>query len=221
MTSPLCHLDHSLLSPNVRADEMAAACSDAIRYGFASVCLLPYFVPEARRLLNGSTVRVSTVVGFPHGAIASKRAELSWALDAGAEEVDVVINISQLLSGGRAAVREEILELTTLVHGRGGKIKWIFENAYLGEDEKHFLCEVCTEAEADWVKTSTGFAPTGATPEDIELMRAACPARVQVKASGGIRSLSQAETFLALGASRIGTSRTVAIAEEWLAKNAR
>lgn len=217
--SPLTHLDHSLLSPTVRFEEMVQACDDALRYGFASVCLLPYFVPEAAKRLKNSPVRVSTVVGFPHGAISkeSKFAEASWALKAGAEELDVVINVSKLLSGSMDEVADEIFELTNLTHSRGGKVKWIFENAYLTEDQKLHLCRWCSEARADWVKTSTGFGPSGATVEDVKLMRDACPPDVQVKASGGIRTLAQVETFLALGASRVGTSRTVAIADEWRA----
>lgn len=223
MNSPLPHLDHSLLGPSVTRADLRRACEDALEHGFASVCLLPYFTREAAEILRGSAVRVSTVLAFPHGAeaLAGKLALLETAMDAGAEEVDVVGNVSLLLSGDRNAVELEIREVTARAHERGVRVKWIFENAYLDESKKVLLCELCSDAGVDWVKTSTGFAPTGATLEDVRLMRERCPPRIQVKASGGIRTLSDVEVFLAAGASRIGTSRTLEIAREWRDRQAR
>ncbi len=215
--SPLAHLDHSLLAPTVTREELRNACEDARVLGFASVCLLPYFVGEAAALLRGSDVRVSTVIAFPHGAesLSGKLALAEAALDAGAEELDVVGNVSLLLSGDRSAVEEEIRALTERIHERGGRVKWIFENAHLDREKKLFLCDACSAAGVDWVKTSTGFAASGATLDDVRLMRERCPSSIEVKASGGIRTLAEVEAFLAAGASRIGTSRTVQIAREW------
>lgn len=220
-------LDHSLLSPTAELVQLERSCKIAADLGTASVCLLPYFVPRASELLAGTAVRVSTVVGFPHGteSLRAKLAAAEIALREGAVEIDAVVNVSLVLSGEFDRVAEEIRELTALVHGAkatgrnddgdaAGKIKIIFENCYLSGEDKLRLCELCTEAQVDWVKTSTGFGTHGATPEDVKLMRAACPKHVQVKASGGISTLADAMQYLELGVSRIGTSRTEQIAEE-------
>lgn len=212
----LSHLDHSLLRPTNTEQELRRACLVARELGVASVCLLPWFVQGAARLLSGTRVAVSTVVGFPHGDTApgAKLAEAKVALESGATELDFVVNVSALVSGRTEVVSEEITSLTRLCHERGAKVKVIFENCYLLEEHKRLLCELSTEAGADWVKTSTGFGTSGATVSDVTLMRSLCPPSVQVKASGGITTAAQAAEFIALGASRIGTSRTEAIARE-------
>lgn len=215
-TSVLSHLDHSLLRPTNTSAELERACLVARELGVASVCLLPWFVERAAELLSGTSVKVSTVVAFPHGDTSprAKVDEASVALDHGAQELDFVVNVSALLSGRTDVVKSEIELVTRLCHDRGAKVKVIFENCYLEQQHKELLCELSTAAGADWVKTSTGFGPSGATTEDILLMRRLCPSSVQVKASGGITTAAAAAEFIALGASRIGTSRTELIARE-------
>jgi deoxyribose-phosphate aldolase len=168
-------------------------------------------------------VLASTTIAFPHGvqAMSVKIAETARALDDGAEELDVVANISRMVSGDLVYVRSELAAITDLVQGRGKKIKVIFENSYLNEEQKVALCGVCAAIGADWAKTSTGFSSSGATAEDVRLMRANCPPHVEVKASGGIHDLDALLAFRALGASRIGTSRTRDILEECRLRLAR
>jgi len=209
-------IDHALLKPELAERELEAGCKLALYYGVASVCVLPYFVPRAAAILRGTSVLSSTTIGFPHGghATAVKVAEAERALDDGADELDVVVNVSKVVSGDFAYVRAEIGALVAAVRARKKKIKVIFENAYLNEEEKVALCAICGEMGADWAKTSTGFAKTGATVEDVRLMRARCAPSVQIKASGGIHDLDALLGFCALGATRIGTSRTRDILEE-------
>jgi deoxyribose-phosphate aldolase len=209
-------IDHALLSPALADRELEAGCKLAVHYAVASVCVMPYYLPRTVELLEGSPVLASTTIAFPHGVQATsvKLVETVRALDDGAEELDVVANISKMVSGDLAYVRSELGAIADLVHGRGKKIKVIFENSYLNEEEKIALCHICAAIGADWAKTSTGFSSSGATAEDVRLMRAHCPAHVQVKASGGIHDLDSCLTFRALGATRIGTSRTRDILEE-------
>ncbi len=213
-------IDHSLLNPALTVRELEAGCKLALHYGVASICILPYYLPRCAELVAGSSVRATTTVGFPHGAHATsiKLAEAIRALDDGAEELDVVVNISKVVSGDWAYVRSELSAITEAIHSRGRKIKIIFENGYLGVPEKTALCALCGEIGADWAKTSTGFAPGGATPDDVKLMRAQCPPNVAIKASGGIRDIDAVLAFRALGATRIGTSKTREILEEWRRK---
>jgi len=209
-------IDHALLSPALTDRELEAGCNLAVHYGVASVCILPYWLARAAEILRGSSVLASTVIAFPHGGQTTsvKLFETSRALDDGAEEIDMVVNISKVVSGDFAYVRSELGAITDLVHARGKKIKVIFENSYLNEAQKVRLCATSGEVGADWAKTSTGFSTGGATADDVRLMRAHCPARVEVKASGGIHSLDKLLEFRALGATRIGTSRTRDILEE-------
>jgi deoxyribose-phosphate aldolase len=209
-------IDHALLNPALAERELEAGCKLAAHYGVASVCILPFYLPRAVSLLAGSSVAPGTTVAFPHGAEATqvKVAETLRALDDGAEEIDVVVNISKVVSGDHAYVRAELGQITAEVHARGKKIKVIFENSYLNERQKIDLCSISAEVGADWVKTSTGFSSNGATVEDVRLMRAHSPRQVQVKASGGIHDLDGLLSFRALGATRIGTSRTRDILEE-------
>ncbi|MGO9775694.1 MAG: deoxyribose-phosphate aldolase [Terracidiphilus sp.] len=209
-------IDHSLLNPSLTAPELEAGCALAIRYEVASVCILPYYLARCADLLAGSTVIPSTTIGFPHGGhtTAIKIAEARQALQDGGRELDAVINISKARSGDWQYIRDELLAITQLVHDGGAKIKIIFENAYLDDAAKIRLCEICGEIGVDWVKTSTGYAPSGATLSDLELMRKHSPARVQVKAAGGIRDLDTLLKVRALGVSRVGATRTEAILED-------
>ena len=160
----------------------------------ASVCILPYYLKRCAELLRGSDVRASTTIGFPHGGhtTAVKVAEARQALDDGGEELDMVVNTQQVLSGDWDYVRREIAAVIELTHGRGGKVKVIFENCYLRTSQKIRLCEICGELRADWVKTITGYGTGGATLDDLPLMREHSPAHVQVKAAGGVRDLDMA-----------------------------
>jgi deoxyribose-phosphate aldolase len=216
-------IDHALLSPALGDRELEAGCKLAAHYGVASVCIMPYYLPKAVELLRGSSVRPSTTVAFPHGqqATSVKLAETLRALDDGAEELDVVANISRVVSGDFAYVRSELAAIADVVHGRGKKIKVIFENSYLDEQQKIALCKIAASIRADWAKTSTGFSSSGATPDDVRLMRAQCPPEVEIKASGGIHDLDALLSFRALGATRIGTSRTRDILEECRKRLAR
>ena len=209
-------IDHSLLNPSLTAPELEAGCALAVRYNVASVCILPYYLARCAELLRGTTVNASTTIGFPHGGhtTAIKIAEARQALKDGGQELDAVINISKARSGDWQYVRDELLALTQAIHGGGAKVKIIFENSYLDDAAKIRLCEICGEIGVDWVKTSTGYAPSGATLSDLELMRRHSPARVQVKAAGGIRDLDTLLTVRAIGVSRVGATRTEAILEE-------
>jgi deoxyribose-phosphate aldolase len=209
-------IDHSLLNPSLTIPELEDGCSLAVRYNVASVCILPYALARCAEILAGSTVKASTTIGFPHGghSTATKLAEVRQALEDGGQELDAVINISKARSGDWRYVRDELLALTDTVHAGGAKIKVIFENAYLDDAAKIRLCQICGEIGADWVKTSTGYAPSGATLPDLELMRKYSPVRVQVKAAGGIRDLDALLAVRAIGVSRVGATRTESMLED-------
>ena len=209
-------IDHSLLNPTLREADLEAGCHLAVEYEVASVCILPYFLRRCAALLDGSAVRPSTTIGFPHGGHATgvKLAEARQALADGGRELDMVVNISQVLSGAWAYVREDIRAVLDATHAAGQKLKVIFETAYLQDEHKIALCEICGELGADWVKTSTGYAPGGATLEDLRLMRRHSPPRVQVKAAGGVRDLDALLAVRAAGATRCGASRTKDILDE-------
>jgi deoxyribose-phosphate aldolase len=209
-------IDHSLLQPTLTLADLESGCRLALEYDVASVCILPYYVRRCAEILKGNGVRASTTVGFPHGGhtTAIKLAEARQALDDGAEELDMVVNISQVLSGHWDYVRQEIQTIVDATHAAGQKIKVIFENAYLRDEHKIALCEICGELSADWVKTSTGYAPSGATLDDLRLMRQHSPAHVQVKAAGGVRDLDTLLAVRAIGATRCGASRTKEILDE-------
>ena len=209
-------IDHSLLNPALTAAELDRGCQLARQYDVASVCLLPYYLRRCAELLAGSDVQPSTTIGFPHGAhtTAIKLAEVEQALKDGGTELDMVINISKARSGDWNYVRQEVQKLTSATHSGGAKIKVIFENAYLDDPAKITLCDICGEIGVDWVKTSTGFAPTGATVSDVKLMREHSPRHVQVKAAGGVRNLDALLELRAVGATRVGSSSTAQILEE-------
>ncbi len=209
-------IDHSLLQPTLSDEELEAGCRLALEYDVASVCIKPYYLRRCAELLRGSLVRASTTIGFPHGGHTTsiKLQEAQAALDDGGEELDAVVNIGKVLSGDWSYVRSEIMQLTNLTHDRGQKIKWIFENCYLQDEHKIRLCEICGEAGADWVKTSTGYGSGGATLDDLKLMRRHSPPHVQVKAAGGVRTLDALLEVRALGVTRVGASRTAEILDE-------
>jgi len=209
-------IDHSLLNPALSVDELEAGCQVALRYNTASVCIMPYYAARCADLLRGSTVQPSTTIGFPHGGhhTAIKLAEVQQALKDGATELDMVINISKAKSGDWDYVSREIKELTSATRAGGARIKVIFENAYHDDAAKIRLCEICGEIGVDWVKTSTGYAATGATMEDLQLMRKHSPAGVQVKAAGGIRDLDALLAVREIGVTRVGATRTISMLEE-------
>jgi len=208
-------IDHSLLKPILTKRELEEGCRIAVEYDVASVCILPYSLKLCAEILKGSTVVPSTTIGFPHGGNTSaiKQAESVQALKDGGLELDMVVNISAVLSGEWDYVRQDIAGVVNVAHEHGAKVKVIFENCYLNDEQKKKLCVICGELRADWVKTSTGYGTSGATIEDLKLMRANSPAHVQVKAAGGVRDL---ETLLAVretGATRCGATATIAMME--------
>jgi deoxyribose-phosphate aldolase len=209
-------IDHSLLQPALTDRELEKGCELAVAYGVASVCIMPYYLKRCAEILRGSTVKPGTTIGFPHGghSTAVKVAEARQALEDGGEELDMVVNISKVVSGDWDYVRNEIKALVELTHERGKKLKVIFENCYLRDEHKIRLCEIAGELRADWVKTSTGYGPGGATIEDLKLMRKHAPAPVQVKAAGGVRDLDMLLAVRGLGVTRVGASRTAAILDE-------
>ena len=209
-------IDHSLLQPTLTAAELEAGCRLAVEYDVASVCILPYYLKRCAEILRGSTVKSSTTIGFPHGGhtTAVKVAEARQALADGGEELDMVVNISQVRSHNWDYVRRDIQVVVDATHGAGQKVKVIFENAYLSDEEKIELCRICGELRADWVKTSTGYSPSGATIEDVTLMRRHSPPHVQVKAAGGVRDLDTLLRFRAAGITRCGASRTREMLDE-------
>ena len=209
-------IDHSLLNPTLTANELDAGCRLAVEYDVASVCMMPYYLKRCAQLLRGSTVKASTTIGFPHGGhtTAIKRAEAEQALADGGQELDMVVNVSQVLGGNWDYVRQDIRAVIDVTHAAGQKVKVIFENCYLNNDQKIMLCKICGEIGVDWVKTSTGYGSGGATDEDLKLMRAHSPARVQVKAAGGVRTLDRLLEVRALGVTRAGATRTAEILNE-------
>jgi deoxyribose-phosphate aldolase len=209
-------IDHSLLNPTLTTEELNAGIQLALEYDVASVCIMPYYLKTCAGQLAGSTVMASTTIGFPHGGHATKikRAEAEKALADGCQELDMVVNISKTLSGDWDYVREDIHAVTEAAHAAGQKVKVIFENCYLNDDQKIRLCEICGELNADWVKTSTGYGSGGATLDDLKLMREHSPAHVQVKAAGGIRDLDSLLEVRGIGVSRVGASRTKDMLDE-------
>ena len=210
-------IDHSLLRPELTEQDVIDGCTLAAKYHTATVCVKPCHVKLAARLLEGTDVLVSTVVGFPHGGnlTAIKVAEAQAAMDDGAVELDMVLNIGQLRSGNIDDVSEDIKAVCETAHARGAKVKVIFENAYLNDEQKIQACKLCEAAGADWVKTSTGFAPSGATLDDLRLMRANVSEKVQVKAAGGVRTLDALLAVIDTGATRCGATATATILDDF------
>lgn len=215
-------IDHTNLKPEATHSDIARLCREAIDYGFFSVCVNPYWVGFAATELQGSPVKVCTVAGFPLGATTElvKSTEAGDSIHRGASEIDMVINVGALRGGDRDTVHEEIRLLAETCHANRAILKVILETALLTDDQKREACAIAVDAGTDFVKTSTGFAAHGATAADIALMRAAVGQNIGVKASGGIRTLADAEAMIAAGASRIGASASVAIIREAQARHA-
>lgn len=209
-------IDHSLLNPTLTWNELEHGIALALAYDVASVCIMPYALEHCADRLRGSNVRASTTIGFPHGGHTSaiKLAEARQALADGGEELDMVVNISKVLSGDWHYVKDDIRAVVETAHATGQKVKVIFENAYLKDEQKIRLCEICAELHVDWVKTSTGYAPSGAVDADLILMRKHSPPYVHVKAAGGIRDLDTLLRVRALGVTRCGATRTAAMLDE-------
>ena len=213
-------IDHSLLRPELDLDTVREGVELALRYDVASATVRPADVAWAAELVAGSDVLISTVVGFPHGShtTATKSAEATELVDAGADEIDMVLNIGRLISGDDRYVEDDIRAVVEAADGR--LVKVIFENAYLDEDQKIRACGLTAAAGAGFVKTSTGFAPSGATIDDLKLMREHSPAHVQVKAAGGVRTLDALLDVMNVGVTRIGATATETILEDFKARKA-
>jgi deoxyribose-phosphate aldolase len=208
-------IDHTILKPEATRDDVVKICREARQYGFASVCVNPYWVPLVRAELAGSAVKVCTVVGFPLGATSTeaKVAETAAAVRVGAEEIDMVINVGALRSGDLDAVRQDIRRVVETAHEAGAIVKTILETALLDDAQKTAACKLAQQAGADFVKTSTGFSTAGATAHDVALMRGVVGPGMGVKAAGGIRTLSDLRAMTAAGATRIGASASIKIVE--------
>ena len=210
------HIDHTLLRPIGTANDIRRLCTEAIEYGMAAVCIFPSYVPMARDLLRNTRVKIATVIAFPFGVTFTeiKEAEMRASAARGADEMDFVINIAALKSGDDKSVEEEMQYLTAKARTLGVVTKFIIETAYLTQDEKVRACKIGNRVRPDFMKTSTGYGPTGATAEDVRLMRSNLLPEIQIKAAGGIRSHAEAIQMLQAGAARLGTSSGIKIIEE-------
>ncbi|CAN2211802.1 DeoC Deoxyribose-phosphate aldolase [Candidatus Nanopelagicaceae bacterium] len=208
-------IDHALLRPDMSRDEVREGCEVALKYNVASVCCKPADVAFCAEILRGSDVHVGTVVGFPHGnsATSTKVFETKQVVADGAIEIDVVINIGWMKSGMYEEVQAEIAAVVAAA--AGNQVKVILENAYLTKEEIVKACQLAEAAGADYVKTSTGFAPTGAILEDVQLMRASVSPKVEVKSAGGVKTLDMLLSFMDAGVKRSGASGTAAMLEEF------
>jgi deoxyribose-phosphate aldolase len=216
-------LDHSLLQQTLTDAELDAGCRLARQYDVASVCIKPYAVKRAAEILAGSTVAVGTTVGFPHGShhTSTKMSEAVSIIVDGATELDMVVNIGKVLSKDWRFVTEDIRAVVELAHQRKALVKVIFENCFLQDEHKEQLCRICAEVGADFVKTSTGYGSTGATDDDLRLMRRCSPPHVQVKAAGGVRTFERLLAVRAIGVTRVGATATKVILDECRAALAR
>ena len=210
-------IDHSLVKPELTDEQVVAGLQLAKRYGVACVSVRPCDIDLAVRTLQGSSVKAGSVSGFPHGSTntATKLYETRDLLRRGAREIDMVIAVSKLLSREFQHVQMELLQMSELCHKEGALLKVILENAYLTDELKIIACRCCERAEVDFVKTSTGFAPSGYTVEDIKLMRKYLPEEIGIKAAGGLRTVDQVLEVYELGCTRIGATSTAALLEEW------
>ena len=210
------HIDHTLLRPIGTTTDIRRLCTEAIEYGMAAVCIFPSYVPMAREILKDSRVKIATVIAFPFGVTftETKEAEMRTSAARGADEMDFVINIAALKSGEDRAVEQEMEYLTAKARTIGVRTKFIIETAYLTDDEKVRVCKVANRIKPDFMKTSTGYGPSGATVEDVRLMRSNLLPEIQIKAAGGIRNHAEAVQMLQAGASRLGTSSGIKIIEE-------
>jgi deoxyribose-phosphate aldolase len=209
------YIDHTLLKPEATPQQVERLCEEARMYGFASVCVNPTYVPLCAKLLDGAAAKVCTVAGFPLGATttAAKVFETREAIANGAREIDMVMAVGRLKAGDDDYVRDDIRAVAQAAHAGGAICKVILETGLLTDDEKVRACRLAVEAGVDFVKTSTGFAGSGATVADIELMRATVGPDIGVKAAGGIRTLADAQAMIAAGATRLGSSAGVQIVQ--------
>ncbi len=209
-------IEHTHLKPDATRNQIADVCHEAVRFGFHLVMINPANVAHAAALLHGTGVKVGTVIGFPLGATLTinKLFEAENALRQGAHELDIVMNIGALKSGDRLLVKTEIRSLTELAHRHGALLKLILENALLSQEEKILACALAAESGVDFVKTSSGLADSGATANDVALMRGVVGLKIGVKAAGGIRTAAQLLEMVDAGANRIGTSASVRIVQE-------
>lgn len=213
-------IDHAVLRPTQTERDVVDACTVALRERIASVVVKPFYVPDCARLLKDSGVRTSTVIGFPHGG-QSAEVKVTTSLNAlrdGASELDMVINIGALIEKDYATIEKEIASVVGVGHANGALVKVILETAYLDDAQKAIAAQIAVAAGADFVKTSTGFGPEGATVEDVRLLRQVVGRSVGVKASGGIRTLDDALAMIEAGADRLGTSATAPILDELRAR---
>jgi deoxyribose-phosphate aldolase len=209
-------IDHTLLRPQATSEDLERFCHEAVSLGVGAVAIHQVWVPLAARVLRGTGIKVGSVVGFPFGATHAsvKRAEAEASIRAGAEELDMVMNIGAMISGNLETVLSDIQGVVDIAHSSGCILKVILENAYLSDKQKVTACLIAKQAGADYVKTSTGFGPSGAREADVRLMRETVGASMGVKAAGGIRSLADAVKMLEAGADRLGTSASAAILAE-------
>lgn len=209
------YIDHTILKPTTLVTDIEKLCSEAIQYEFAAVCVPPNFVKKAKSLLEGTAVKVATVIGFPFGysAVESKIAEIVLVMVDGADELDVVINISAIKNADWVYLANEINHIMPVVKSKNKVIKIIIESGVLTDDEIIKCCELYGVAEIDYLKTSTDYAEKGATVEAVKLFRLHLPERVQIKASGGIRDHTFAQQLIDAGATRLGCSASVAIVQ--------
>lgn len=205
------YIDHTVLRPEAGKEEVARHCREALDYGFCSVCVNPFYVPQVAAALSGSAVKTCSVIGFPLGAIPTvlKAREAEWAVAAGAQEIDMVIEIGAMKDGNHSFVRSDIADVKKACEA--ALLKVIIETCLLTDEEKRIACLLAKEAGADFVKTSTGFSTGGATAEDVALMRVAVGPGMGVKASGGVRTFKDALRMIEAGATRIGASSSVMI----------
>ncbi len=214
------YLEATILKPTLVSGEVEALCEEALQYRYAGVCVPPYWVKKAKRDLQNADIGLVTVVGFPLGYQRSevKEKELQTALADGATELDIVMNLSAFKTGVMVWVKGELAHFSKIIHQGNCLMKVILETAYLTDEEIIRACQICEDAGADFVKTSTGFAPEGASERHVRLMRRSVSERVGVKASGGIKTLEQALKMIEAGADRIGTSSALNMVKEEMAK---
>jgi deoxyribose-phosphate aldolase len=213
-------IDHSILKPDFTYADVAAGAELALKYNTASYCIRPMDVAAAAKALAGSTVNVCTVIGFPHGSTttAVKAFETADAIANGAVEIDMVMNVSAMVSGDFDFVEQDIRAVVEVAHAAGASVKVIFETAFLNDEQIILACELTEKAGADYVKTSTGFASEGATTHNVALMKKTVGERLKVKSSGGVRTLDQLIDYMDLGVTRSGCSATAQVLEEFIAK---
>lgn len=209
------HIEHTNLKPNAVNEDIIKLCNEAMEHGFYGVCIAPYFVQLAKKTLKKSDVKIISVAGFPFGynTVSSKVEETKKAINSGADEVDMVVNISAFKSGDIATVQNDIQAVVTACHLQNKLVKVIIETCYLNEEEIRLLCKICADCEADFVKTSTGFGAEGASVEAVKIMRKFLPTKIKIKAAGGIKSKAFAEELIAAGANRVGCSTSIELVQ--------